>query len=38
MDHLEQEQKGQVKSAMRAAWKLDADAGMARMKKLAEWL
>jgi len=23
---------------MRAAWKLDADGGMARMKKLAEWL
>lgn len=38
MDHLPQDQKGQVKSAMRAAWKLDADGGMARMKKLAEWL
>lgn len=38
LDHLPQDQKGQVKSAMRAAWKLDADGGMARMKKLAEWL
>jgi transposase-like protein len=38
MDHLPQDQKGQVKSAMRAAWKLDADGGIARMKKLAEWL
>ena len=27
-----------MKSAMRAAWKLDAYGGMARMKKLAEWL
>ena len=38
LDHLPQEQKGQVKSAMRAAWKLDASGGMARMKKLAEWI
>jgi transposase-like protein len=38
MDHLPQDQKDQVKSAMRAAWKLDANGGMARMKKLAEWL
>jgi putative transposase len=38
LDHLPQDQKGQVKSAMRAAWKLDADGGMARMRKLAEWL
>lgn len=38
LDHLPQDQKGQIKSAMRAAWKLDADGGMARMKKLAEWL
>jgi transposase-like protein len=38
MDHLPQDQKGQVKSAMRAAWKLDAHGGTARMKKLAEWL
>jgi len=38
MDHLPEDQKNQVKSAMRAAWRLDAKAGMARMKKLAEWL
>jgi transposase-like protein len=38
MDHLPKDQKDQVKSAMRAAWKLDAQGGMARMKKLAEWL
>jgi putative transposase len=38
MDHLPQDQKDQVKSAMRAAWKLDEKDGMARMKKLAEWI
>jgi putative transposase len=38
MDHLPEDQKDQVKSAMRAAWRLDAKGGMARMKKLAEWL
>ena len=38
LDHLPEDQKDQVKSPMRAAWKLDADGGMARMKKLAEWL
>lgn len=38
LDHLPQDQKGQVKSAMRAAWRLDADGGMARMKMLAQWL
>lgn len=38
MDHLPEDQKDQVKSAMRAAWKLDAKDGLARMKKLAEWL
>lgn len=38
MDHLPEDQKVQMKSAMRAAWKLDAEGGMARMKKLAEWL
>ncbi len=38
MDHLPKDQKDQVRSAMRAAWKLDAQGGMARMKKLAEWL
>ena len=38
LDHLPQEQKGQMKSAMRAAWKLNTQDGMARMKKLAEWI
>jgi transposase-like protein len=38
MDYLPEDQKDQVKSAMRAAWKLDVDGGLARMKKLAEWL
>jgi transposase-like protein len=38
MDHLPEDQKDQVRSAMRAAWRLDAKGGMARMKKLAEWL
>lgn len=37
MDHLPKDQKDQVKSAMRAAWRLDAKGGMARLKKLAEW-
>jgi putative transposase len=38
MDHLPEDQKSQVKSAMRAAWRLDAKGGVARLKKLAEWL
>ena len=38
MDHLPEDQKDQVKSAMRAAWRLDAKGGMVRLKKLAEWL
>jgi transposase-like protein len=38
MDHLPEDQKDQVKSAIRAAWRLDAKGGMARLKKLAEWL
>ena len=38
MDHLPEDQKDQVKSAMRAAWRLDAKGGVARLKKLAEWL
>ncbi len=38
MDHLPEDQKNQVKSAMRAAWRLDAKGGVARLKKLAEWL
>jgi transposase-like protein len=38
VDHLPKDQKDQVKSAMRAAWKMDAKTGMARLRKLAEWL
>jgi len=38
LDHLPEEQKNQVKSLMRAAWKMEAKAGMARIRKLAEWL
>lgn len=38
MDHLPEDQKDQVKSAMRAAWQLDAKKGTARLQKLAEWL
>jgi transposase-like protein len=38
LDHLPEEQKEQVKSLMRAAWKMEAKAGMTRIRKLAEWL
>ena len=38
LDHLPKEQRDQAKSVLRAAWKLDAKAGMARVRKLAEWL
>ena len=38
LDYLPKEQRDQVKSMLRAAWKLDAKAGMARIRKLAEWL
>ncbi len=38
LDHLPKAQREQVKSMLRAAWKLDAKAGMARIRKLAEWL
>jgi transposase-like protein len=38
LDHLPKEQRDQVKSVLRAAWKLDAKTGMARIRKLAEWL
>ena len=37
-DRLPEEQKAQVKAAMRASYKLEAKEGMARLKKLAEWL
>jgi transposase-like protein len=38
LDYLPEEQKEQVKSLMRAAWKMEAKAGMVRIRKLAEWL
>ena len=38
LDYLPKDDKAQVKSLLRAAWKLDADKGMARIKKLAAWL
>jgi transposase-like protein len=38
LDPLPEEQKEQVKSLLRAAWKMEAKAGMARIRKLAEWL
>ena len=38
LDHLPEDQKEQVKSLLRAAWKMEAKAGMTRIRKLAEWL
>jgi transposase-like protein len=38
LNHLPEKQKEQVKSLMRAAWKMETKAGMARIRKLAEWL
>jgi hypothetical protein len=38
LDYLPKDDKPQVKSLLRAAWKLDADKGMARIRKLAAWL
>lgn len=37
LDHLPKQQREQVKSVLRAAWKLDAKASMSRIRKLAEW-
>ena len=37
-DRLREEQKDQVKAAMRASYKLEAKEGMARLRKLAAWL
>jgi putative transposase len=37
-DRLPEEQKAQVKAAMRASYKLEAKEGVARMRKLADWL
>src|SRR5208283_1384979 len=38
VDHLPKDQQDQVKSVLRAAWKMDAKTGMARLRKLAAWL
>ena len=38
LERLPEEQKDQVKAAMRAAYRLDAKEGMARLRKLAGWL
>jgi transposase-like protein len=37
-DRLPEEQKDQVKAAMRSAYKLQAKEGIARLRKLADWL
>jgi len=37
-DRLPEEQKDQVKAAMRSAYKLEAKEGMARLRKMADWL
>ena len=37
-DRLGEEQKAQVKAAMRASYKLEAKEGIARLRKLADWL
>jgi putative transposase len=36
--HLPKDQHDQAKSTIKAAWKLDADEGMAKPKQYAEWL
>jgi putative transposase len=38
LDYLSKDQRAQVKSVLRAAWKLGPKEGMARVKKLAAWL
>jgi len=38
LERLPEEQKDQVKAAMRASYKLEAKEGMARLRKLADWL
>ena len=38
LDYLPKDDRPQAKSLLRAAWKLDADKGIARIKKLAAWL
>lgn len=38
LGHLPDEQKQQARSTLRAAWKLDAGPGMARIEQYAKWL
>jgi len=38
LGYLPDERKSDVAAAMKAAWKLEADAGIAKLKKLAQWL
>jgi Transposase, Mutator family len=38
IERLPKDQQEQTKSLMRAAWKLDAKVGMAKLEKLAQWL
>ena len=38
VERLPRDQQAQTRSLMRAAWKLEAKEGMARLRKLAEWL
>jgi transposase-like protein len=38
VERLPRDQQGQAKSLMRAAWRLDAKAGMTKLEKLAQWL
>jgi len=38
VERLPKDQHAQTKSLMRAAWRLDAKAGMAKLEKLAQWL
>lgn len=38
IERLPKDQQEQTKSLMRAAWKLDAKAGTAKLEKLAQWL
>ncbi len=38
LERLPEEQKDQVRAAMRAAWRLEAKAGIGQQEKLAQWL
>lgn len=38
VERLPRDQQEQAKSLMRAAWRLDAKAGMTNLEKLAQWL